>query len=534
MKEEQPPPPPPQPPPQQPPQNPNDGGGAWAPYVPEVPYAGAYAGAEYGQAEKKKPALPLPPKKLLAIGGCAIAAVIAAIVLISIFKPSKYTKTKNGTFIYSLDGETVFISSKGDRAAFDGSNRNLSSSIDGASAAFAIADEDMQEYTLYYSDGGAPKKVADGENIRFSIAASGKAVAYATWDDGDDSYAESTLYIYSGGKSAKIAGGASAYSFCISPDGKTVAYIGNYDDEDRDFTAYIWNGKSSEAGKNKTPAAVSDGGKYFYYRNRDGVLFAQKGTRDDTKQRLGNGEAQAFNRDLSQVIFDHDGKAYISVKGGERQGLSGRFYNFVAPANTGVAVNDSAVIFGVSSFADTFYVSGSNNMNASTNIVRITGKYGTETVARSIDGGAFLADGGKTLFYIKNNDAYKINGMRSGADGVKLADDVDSLVVAPGGGAIYYIDEDGELFYQKGTGKPKSLGDAESMSYGLFEEKTLYFIEDGELRAATGDKVTSSGFRGIDDDVVSVYAYKYMVIVYTDDYSSYASFDGKRFELTNE
>jgi hypothetical protein len=493
-----------------------------------------YAGTEYEQAEKKKLALAMPPKKLLIIAGCAAAAIVAAIVLISLFKPSKYTQAKKGSFIFSLDGETVFISSKGDRTTFDGESRNTGSSMDGTKAAFAVADEYGQEYTLYYSDGGVPKKVADGENIRFSLAASGKALAYATWDDGDDSYAESTLYVYSGGKSTKIAGSAAAYSISISPDGKTVAYIGNYDDGDGDFTAYIWNGKSSDAGKNKTPVAVGDGGKYFYYRNRDGVLFVQKGTRDDTKQRLGNGEAHLFNRDLSQVIFGHDDRSYISVKGGERQGLSGMFYSFASPAGTGVAASGDSNIAGVSSFANTFYLSGNNNMNVNTNIVRITGKYETETVVRSIDGGAFLADDGKTLLYIKNNDAYKINGMRSGAEGVKLADDVESFVAAPNGGAIYYIDEDGELFYQKGTGKPKSLGDADTMSYALFEGKTLYFVEDGELNSATGDKVDSSGFRGIDDDIRYVYASNHWVIVYDEDYSSYASFDGKRFELTNE
>ncbi|MDR2665080.1 MAG: zinc ribbon domain-containing protein [Oscillospiraceae bacterium] len=499
-----------------------DGDGGRAPYAPDS----AYTGATYGQEAKKK--LPLPPKKLTIIAGCAAAAIIAAIVLVSLFKPSKYTKTKSVAIIAQSADEVVFITKSGAKAAFDGIYEQASLSMDGTKTAFLIADEDYEEYTLYYSDGGTPKRAAYGDNMRFSLAASGKAAAYLTWDDGDDSYTDCTLYIYTGGKSTKIASGVHSYNFCISPDGKTVAYVAKYDSDDGDFVAYIWDGKSSEVGKNKAPVAVSDGGRYFYYRNKDGTLYVQKGARDDTKQRLGDGRVGAFNRDLSQVIFDNGDKSYISVKGGERRGLLGGYYRLIVPYGTQQAYS-SGIIYGVSSFANSFYESGNGN------IVRITGKFAAESVVKSISGGSpYLADDGKTLLYIKNDDVYKINGMRPGAEATKLASDVEGFIPTSKGDAIYYGDDDEEVFYQKGLAKPKSLGDAESVASGLFEGKTLFFVEDGELRSATGEKVTSSGFKGIDEDVSYVGASVFHVSVTDEENVKYVSFDGKKFEVYAE
>ena len=62
-------------------------------------------------------------------------------------------------------------------------------------------------------------------------------------------------------------GGNSMEGICLSPDGKTVTYISDYDDKDDEFNGYIKVGSRApdRIGKNMAAVAVSNGGKHLYY-----------------------------------------------------------------------------------------------------------------------------------------------------------------------------------------------------------------------------------------------------------------------------
>lgn len=466
---------------------------------------------------------------------CAVAAILLAVVAWVLFKPSKYAEIKGGVTYYQSDGTFVFVSSSGDKTELDSDDYPyVYVSLDGEKAAFVIREDDTR--ILYYSDGGKPKQIAEAYGIGYKLAPSGDAVAFTARDDGDD-YDEMTLSVYSGGKVKKIADEVYGDRFCISPDGKTVVYAAGYDEDDGDFKSYIWDGNSTEIGENKNPIAVSNGGKllYYYYKS---TFYVQKGKKDDTRQRLGDGY-HLFNRDLTEVISysisENKSTAYISRNGGERQKLSGGYASMLVPATIQRVTGEDVQLYGVSSFDDTFYLSDSGS------IVRITGKYAAETIAKSVSGAAYLADDGKTIIYIKGSSIYKANGLKSGEEAVKLAGGVEGFIATSDGGAIFYYD-DSELFYLKGSGKVKALGDIDvsqygSVSWGLFKGKTLYYADDGELRSTDGNNVTSSGFTGIDGEVTAVWTNELYVSVTTDDdgdYAQYISRDGKSFELIAE
>jgi hypothetical protein len=479
-------------------------------------------------AEKRQKKKFLSKKVLVPAAVVVVAAIVALVLFSTVFKADKYIKTQ-GANTYNFSGdEFIFIAADGTRTAIDaGDYESFASGRDGKSAAFILADEDYELYSLYYSDGGKPKLVAEGDNIRFVLAASGSALAYAIYDEGDNSRSESVLSVYSGGKSTQISKSASSSNICVSPDGKAVAFISDYDEDDGDFTAYVWNGKSTQLGKNKSPAAISNGGKLFYYFNKDRNFYVQKGDKDDTKQRLGNDVyIELFNADSSQVIFTDGGSSYISRDGGEKQKLSGEFGYLILPRNCAGTVT---------SFANTYYLSSGGN------IVRIDKKFATENVVRNTDyGGVVLADDEKTILYMKSDDVYRVNAAKASAEPELLARDVGGFIPCGDGKSFFYVNEDEELYFQKGTGKPKRLADLDDLTAGsdtLYKGKTLYYADDGELRSTDGDTVVSSGFRGIDGDVTSIYVNDYFITVQArdrGDYILYISRDGKNFDILGE
>ncbi|MDR3209587.1 MAG: zinc-ribbon domain-containing protein [Oscillospiraceae bacterium] len=485
--------------------------------VPATEYAPpAYPEPEAEGAPKRGPFGKLPLK--LIIPAAAVVVIVIAAVLATALKPGKYAEQKGSTYISTFDGEVVVIASDGTRTAIDGELENQVKSLDGTRAAFLV-DEGGDWYTLYYLDRGAKPRLVAEDVYDYEFAASGTAIVYLNDYDYDDQ--AGTLALYSGGKTTTITNEAYSAGMWISPDGKTVTYTADYDDGD--FEGYYWSGKATSLGKNKEPRAIADGAKYVYYF-KGSTFYVQKGAKDDTKTKLGDDASGIiFNRDLSQAVYNSDGAAYITRNGGEKKKLSGELSSFLAPTGT----QNARSVYGVASFADTFYKNGAGA------IIRVTAKFETVSVAKSVDT-VYLAGDGKTLFYLKNESVYSVSGLKANADAKELtgSEDVTEFRILADGKTFYFVNDDDELFYQKGAAKAKQIGEIDSDAYNalaVYKGKTLYFISDGELFSAAGAK--TAAVKGVVDELDYVTAGPFSVTISNTDDEYYYSTNGAKFTL---
>jgi hypothetical protein len=232
------------------------------------------------------------------------------------------------------------------------------------------------------------------------------------------------------------------------------------------------------------------------------------------------------------MVYQANGKTYAIIKGKEKITLSGAINSFILPDST----RDSDDIIGVKSFANTLYRSGDE-------VIRIDNKFEASSVAKKINSikTRYLASDGRTLLYMKNDDLYKVDALNKNATAVKLVDgNVLNFVAVNKGSAVYFLNEDKELYYQKGKGKPTHIADdvtSSISSSGLgaivgFKDKILYYVSDSEVCSTTGKK--GKLVSGIDEDVVYLSADLHAMLIVTsvlnnDGQVGYWSFDGKTF-----
>ena len=465
-------------------------------------------------------------KKLIIPAIVLVVVIVAVIIAVNIFMPGKYMQTKGSVLLEDGD-ETVIIipSGKNKIEEIEGDLENGAFSMDGTAAAALIDEYDVEGFALYLvSD--KPKLIAD-EVESYWFAASGDVIAYTKEYDSREGTAE--LWLYSGGQSKLLTSEFSYYNNCaISPDGKTLAFT-TYDGER--YRGALWDGKATtDLGRDVLPLAVSNGAKYIYYTRNDS-FYVQKGTNDENREKLGeNIRSIRANKDLTQIVFNYDSKGYISRNGGKRESLSGSIYSFILPRGAASHYSSGVTIYGISNFADTFY------RNADDGIVHINSKYETSRVVSNVDYLVFLADDGKTLTYLKNDRISRVDGKKASAESIQIARDVETYVATSDGNAVFFIDEDDEIKYIKGTGNSVTVSnDYSNEGFTLFKGTTLFYISESELYSSAGAKGTRVS--GIAGDVEYVQADMFSILVVTDDGGDtlvYRSMDGKKFDLIYE
>jgi hypothetical protein len=230
------------------------------------------------------------------------------------------------------------------------------------------------------------------------------------------------------------------------------------------------------------------------------------------------------------VICENDSKAYISRNGGKREPLSGSISMLLTPSGTSYYHSSIVSVYGISNFANTFYRRDDGD------IIRINGRYETDSIAKEVYE-VYLAQDGNTLTYSRNENIYKVNGKKSKDDATQIVDgDVFTFLATIDGRAVYYINEDGEIFYQKGTGKSVSVtNDVTGFDFTLFKGKTFYYVSDDELYVSSGGKGKRvDGFNG---EVKGVSGGMHTLSVTADDDGEilfYRSTDGKKFEILRQ
>jgi hypothetical protein len=485
----------------------------------------------------------LAPTIAVAAACALLVCVVCVAAVVALTSGSQYTARKGSAQVftdYNGDDRVIVLPDGGGRVIIEGTLAGSSISLNGKKLAVLIDDTGEAGsvgYALYMVTDKI-RLVAD-DAYGFLLAPSGDALAFIREYDPDEGMAE--LWLYSGGDSKRVSsdyycGGnrLSYYSvynqmyYCaLSPDGKTVAYVNKSGDR---FTGIVWNGKETELGRDAYPAAVSNGAKYIYFTRND-AMYVQRGFDDSKREKLGDGvTALITNKDLSQAVYNTSDRAYISIKGGQRETLSGTVNGFILPQATASFYSLSGVtVYGLDSFANTFYKSKDDAL------MRINKKFETDSVVRNVDN-VFLAGDGKTLNYLRSSSIYRVNGRSTRAEPVRIvAGDVAYFTATDDGKAVFYRDVIDELYYQKGESKPVMVSNdlKKDGSYSLFKGKTLYYINgDDELCASSGGRGARIG--GINGEVKWVGGSQFHVYARTDDYGDsllYRSANGKKFNL---
>ncbi|MDR1642736.1 MAG: zinc ribbon domain-containing protein [Clostridiales bacterium] len=476
------------------------------------------------------PAIDLKKVLIPVIFGIAFIAVL--IVAFTFYKPSKYDAYNKSILIYEGSDDNIIVEPYGkSNIEIEGTLIDSKLSLDGTKAIVVVSnttkskyDKNFEGYSLYYVSDKI-SLISDAV-LNAQLSLSGDGVAFSK--EFDSSLLVSDLCLWNKGKQVTVTDSLNlGYNYLISPDGKNVIYtVGKTDD----FSTEYYDGKSVvKLGKDMVPAGLANKAKYIYY-SKNSALYVMKNADGNTKQKLGEDVYFNFffNKDMSEIIFVSDEKTYISVKGNAKKSLSSSILeSFILPNSSS---NNNRNVIAADTFANTLW------LNTNSDIVRVNSKFDTTSVAKKVENNVYLASNGKTLIYMKNDSIYKINALKENDDAVKLVNKITSYVAANNGNTVYYINDDAEVYSQKGTGKAVKIGDdCEIVSFGrfgVFKDKTLYYVSDGELCSSKGK--SGKIVTGINDEILGVVSTPNRFFVLIKDgktISSLHSYDGAKWNV---
>lgn len=544
------------------------------PFVTAQPASESSQTAPEAKSEKKKSIKKLLLTAVLALLAVAVlgTAVFFAYKALSSLTGQHSGFEKQSTLLLVSGQDEVQI--LGDNASpikIDGEIGTYSYSMDGKSLALTVDADDEGLSSLKYCDGTKSYDVAD-DVYTFFISPACSRIAYLT-DFDFDTYT-GTLFIYdtASKKSEEITDDA-ASGGSFSPDGKSYSYISDIETDDygtmTEFTGYVSidGGKPEKLDTNMCAAAISDGGRYIYYVEADpdtqeDTLYVRSGKTDTKLGSLDSYSAVYLNRDCTEVLFGKGGSTYISVKGADKEKVSGMdMATMVSPDSIQYSYsyvsNTYALTLGVKSFAGQLYAFTEDD--SGTTLSYVGKDYETTDIDELDDSyymyDMFLSRDGKALYYL--NDSGKIlyykNYRDFDTDPEKFdaGSDVYGFTVMPDQSAVYFVDDEETLWVKRGNADPEEVAD--SVDYGTIyaapDGKGLYFLSDVETDEESYTDIGTLHYvadkkdaepEEIAEDVSNIEVSDYGIVYYVYDHvdedtynnigEAFFSKDGKTFE----
>ncbi len=455
--------------------------------APETPAAPAEKPAEAAPAEKKG----LSKTVKIAIGAVAAVIVLAIIGLVvkNVSSGNKAGVNRNAiSFCISDDECTYVYNGKGQKTkVFDSASYHVYGyNMDRTIALVRDGDRNLWAVTIKGKT-SSDKLVESPDEVYISASGNGIAVIM------DEENGAGTLYLYDikKGKAKEIASDVVASSVVLSPDGKTVAFSGDYKNSENTYRLYVSiNGKEpKEIVKMGTPYAVSDKGTYTYYSKYDSDkgeydFYVTKNAKDKNAEKLGSDLRSpnlCLNKAMNEAIFSKDGKTYVSRNGKEAESINSNYFY-------GVYTYSDYNIYSIESrFATVEYVPqktlkgsllilGGNELfylKSLKDAVKVVGKY--DQIAVSSDC--------KSVLYIRDSKAYKISNIAKPDNKKELGNfedyDLENLCVMPDLSGFYFK-SDNDLYYTNGKSKPKKIAEDVSGIAIDYEKKGVYYFIDYE------------------------------------------------------
>jgi hypothetical protein len=482
----------------------------------------------------------LPLKKLLTFIIPAVVVIIALIIIIPMLIPSNIAISKDNISIFNVQDMVVISGNNNSKFTIDGRLHSSQKNLNGSKAVVLTDYSYSSGGTLWFVTTSGSTRIAD-EVFSYQIADSGNGVAYfAERDNNNDT---SSLYLYdtSSRRTTLITYEAFGGMVAISPNGKSVAYISDYDRSNNEFTGYIRiDGKSAERlGNNMMAIAISDGGKHIYYTrmSEDGwsaSLHVRSGRNDNRlipEISSWGWSSIILNRDYSQVIFNIDDRAFFSRNGSERERVAGSsIYGLLLPRG-GQSVSYSSggpniMVYGVRTFANTLAVTNNG-------IEIIANNFEANRVTSS-NSNAFISDDGKSLLFISGSTLVRIDPNKKDAERNEIARDVRTFTASNNGRTVFYVNRDDELWCVKGNGRPSRVANFVSSDYLTMSNNSnkIFFLVD---RTRSGGELHYSNNGGrnvrITTDVTEVWNTPANVFYRTIDSDLFRSNGNERFTL---
>jgi hypothetical protein len=407
--------------------------------------------------------------------------------------------------------------------------------------------EDGDSGTLWLVNTTEAVRIADGV-YGYLLSASGNAVLYHTDYNEREETATLNLYNVDSGRSRVVTNevyydGWRSDFIAISPDGRSITYIGDFNWEDNTFMGYIEidGGEPEQLGENMFGIAVSDGGRFIYYlryRWEDDTVFLYVRSEGEDNRLHTNANSSEFtiilNFDYSEAIineiiwdeYDEWYRSFISLGGGERESI-GNFYIEEETLDLMPRLGDSRmssvfgviISFGIDSFAERVVWAGEvdnhgyershiNYIDIDFQISRIPG---TDNAAQN----AQLVENGDVLIF-RDWERNRLNRVVVGDENAEvevLARNVENFRVSSDGRTVYIVNDNNELFYVEDEDNTVRIADdidswSLEMMYG---SNRVFFIGDydSHINAGTlyysdsgGDRVRVPG----GNDVVRVWS----------------------------
>lgn len=434
--------------------------------------------------------------------GLALVAILLLILIPAVTMNSgddSYTKLSKDALlgIKECDGDVYACYLNGDRVKldeepqrYDGKYNTLISK-DGSVAAYLNEDEEL----VIFADGEEIKTGFD-EVDGLAVSAYGDTVAFFSdcesvqLDPGDDYWYSSTirvgtlnLYDVKKKKHTEIAEEVFIGSAVLSPDGETVAYVAEYEAADDFMGFYSVDGKKPvEVGKEKRVFAIADKAKYIYYSDVERLYVRKK----DKDEKLANEFYSArvlMNEDLSEMLYVDGGKTYITVKGGEKQKVSGsELYGVILDSDAAQASNYystenggsvSVTYTGVDTFKEKLLYGGNQ-------VHYMLNKLETEKLVSDVSGWV-VAEDKESMVYLDGSNIMKITKFTKGGQKEKIVKVSGATRVYADNELkkIYVLTEKGDLNYIK---RGKDVEIAEDVTSAVFSQDGdyFYFVEDRE------------------------------------------------------
>lgn len=466
----------------------------------------------------------------------AVAVVLVVLLAVLLFggkKSNGVMEYAENTLIYNYYSES-FVNLQGQSEEVDDVYSYYTSG-NGAVTVFITDDGEL----IYIDEKFHSVSIADDVYTVY-MSLTGENFAYVV-DDNDD-YCDTTLYLYNvkSGKSTKIDTGVYYSLISLSPNGKTVAYLKNYEGY-TDNTLYLSVGGKDPVKVDKDgcyPIAVSDNGKNFFYVNEDDKLYYYNG-KDSEKIETNVSGVFLVNSTVSELLFDKNGKTYYyTPKMEEPLKVAGDSIDFwvhpgYADSNENTApicYTGMGTIIGKESLKDmVFYADG---------YLYWMNKKGTEAtkiVSSSYLNAYQLSMNGNALLYIRNGELYKVSKFNEDMVADDLYDEeyLEHFVASADLSKIYLVTDDDELLYYKSAKKVEKISNDFTYEYDNIAYcdalGKICYVEDDDLYTAT---TTSKSKELIQEDVYSVCSYMGGVgyTVYDEDEYLYSAYYLKKKE----
>jgi len=400
-----------------------------------------------------------------------LGTLAAAIYAMSNLSP--YGVTNDLVFFYGED-KTVICYNNGDKVEIQAELSDYQVSLDGAKAAFLTRPQGEkgsagQGGKLYYISGNnQPVEVSD-DVFAYTLADSGNGMIY--WTDFDSIDSVAVLNLFDGKTSTVIRNNAHLSLYIdyavISPNGKNVFYLTDVKtdflgDDPFKSTAYI--STDGSAGEEYTlkdiePVAIADDTKYLYYirhSEEESTFVVQAGLNSSNETNLiklgshSQGITICFNKDYSQIVFLDEDDTFISIKAAERVAFSkgSPIGGFVTPEKAQEG-GKRAMVYGFDDFRGKVFGTqeGLFLLNKDLDKQRITKS--TQNVK--------MSSNGKRIYYIEDDNLKTTSAVKADGNNPTLAMGVSNYTMGKGGN-YYYVDYNKELFRKNKKDSAESEG----------------------------------------------------------------------------